>query len=122
LSDESQVYTFVGREFHTHGSVAHTRNEYARGVDHSNTVENFFSILKRGYIGHVSPHERSAFASLHRRIRLPQPSQGERCRLCRCALAGTEGKRLTYRGLTSATPKFHVGPRLFGERRKRWTR
>jgi hypothetical protein len=46
------------REFAGHGTVNHSINEYVRGhFWHTNTVENYFSILKRGISGvyqHVS--------------------------------------------------------------------
>jgi hypothetical protein len=59
MSDESKVYTKVGKEFGNHGAVDHSANEYARlgGFIHINTAENFYSILKRGIYGiyhHVS--------------------------------------------------------------------
>jgi ISXO2-like transposase domain len=49
----------LGREFAGHSSVNHSADEYARlgGFVHTNTAENFFSILKRGVYGtfhHVS--------------------------------------------------------------------
>jgi hypothetical protein len=98
MRDESPVYTYVGREFHTHGSVVRSRNEYVRGVDHSNSAENFFSIFKRGYIG---TYHHMSEAHLHRytaefdfRYSTRSISDGERAAL---ALAGMEGKRLTYR-------------------------
>ena len=53
MTDESPVYTRVGREFNGHGKVNHSASEYVTtcGFKHSNTVENFFSIFKRGVIG-----------------------------------------------------------------------
>jgi transposase-like protein len=57
MTDGYMAYRGIGREFASHGSVNHQKGEYARGSTHSNTAENFFSILKRGVIGtyhHVS--------------------------------------------------------------------
>jgi hypothetical protein len=58
-TDEAPVYEKVGREFRGHGVFNHSIDEYVRGAyDHTNTVENYFSLLKRGLIGtyhHVSP-------------------------------------------------------------------
>ena len=53
MTDESGVYTRVGREFNGHGTVNHSTSEYVTtgGFKHSNTVENFFTIFKRGVIG-----------------------------------------------------------------------
>ena len=52
MTDEAAVYTAIGREFSGHGSVNHSAEEYVRAFFwHTNTVENYFSILKRGIIG-----------------------------------------------------------------------
>jgi transposase-like protein len=56
-TDENTAYTHLNRDFFEHGTVAHKRGEYARGPVSTNTVEGYFSILKRGLIGtyhHVS--------------------------------------------------------------------
>lgn len=58
MTDGARMYPAVGREFASHSSVDHAAGEYVRfGFHHSNTVENYFSILKRGINGtfhHVS--------------------------------------------------------------------
>jgi hypothetical protein len=58
MTDEATVYTGIGREFSGHGMVNHSAEKYVRATFwHTNTVENYFSILKRGIIGtyhHVS--------------------------------------------------------------------
>ena len=53
MTDESPVYTGIGREFSYHGTVNHSASQYVTtgGWKHSNTAENFFSIFKRGVIG-----------------------------------------------------------------------
>lgn len=52
MTDEASVYTRMGREFAGHGTVNHGIGEYvAFKTLHTNTVENFFSIFKRGVIG-----------------------------------------------------------------------
>jgi len=48
----------VGREFPRHEAINHSINEYVRGDVHTNTIEGYFSIMKRGITGvyhHVSP-------------------------------------------------------------------
>jgi transposase-like protein len=54
-TDESRLYTRTGEEYATHRTVKHSAKEYARregdAVMHSNTIENVFSIFKRGMIG-----------------------------------------------------------------------
>ena len=58
MTDGARMYPALGREFSSHSAVDHSSGEYVRhGYHHSNTVENFFSILQRGVIGtyhHVS--------------------------------------------------------------------
>jgi transposase-like protein len=58
-TDESGVYWNIGEQFASHRTVVHSANEYVRGDAHTNTVEGYFSILKRGIYGvyqHVSEH------------------------------------------------------------------
>ena len=57
MTDTAGGYLHVGREFARHEMVDHGADEYVRGDAHSNTVEGYFSIFKRGIIGvyhHVS--------------------------------------------------------------------
>ena len=52
MTDEGRHYVNAGKEFAEHGSVEHTANEYVRdGYIHSNTVEGYYSIFKRGMKG-----------------------------------------------------------------------
>ena len=63
MTDEFNVYAHPGRWFASHETVNHSIKEYARGDAYTNSVEGFFSILKRGVYGcyfHVSE------AHLHR--------------------------------------------------------
>ena len=63
MTDEERSLVAIGWNFASHGTVNHTKDEYVRGDVHTNTVEGFFSILKRGVYGiyqHVSE------AHLHR--------------------------------------------------------
>jgi transposase-like protein len=50
-TDESKLYTTTGEEFAKHATTNHARGEYARGEVHSNSVENYFSVFKRGMRG-----------------------------------------------------------------------
>jgi transposase-like protein len=50
-TDESNVYLTVGKRFASHETVNHSAKEYVRDYVHTNTVEGFFSILKRGVYG-----------------------------------------------------------------------
>lgn len=52
MTDEYQPYRGIGREFDGgHHTVTHTQGEYGRGDIHTNTVEGFFALLKRGLTG-----------------------------------------------------------------------
>ena len=96
-TDGSVNYRNVGAEFASHQFVDH-RFEYARGENHSNTAENFFSIFKRGVIG---TYHHMSEAHLHRytaefdfRYSTKDISDAERADI---SLKAIEGKRLTYR-------------------------
>jgi transposase-like protein len=100
MTDESMVYTRVGREFAGHSTVVHSANEYVRmgGFTHSNTAENFFSIFKRGVIGvyhHMSEAHLGRYCrEFDLRYNTRTMTDGERASVI---LKGMEGKRLTYR-------------------------
>jgi transposase-like protein len=49
--DDAGGYRKLHHEGYKHGSVAHMRGEYVRGEIHTNSIENFWSLLKRGVIG-----------------------------------------------------------------------
>ncbi len=100
MTDESPVYTRVGREFNGHSAVNHSASEYVTtgGFKHSNTVENFFSIFKRGVIGtyhHLSEAHLGRYtAEFDFRYNTRKLNDTERADI---ALKGITGKRLTYR-------------------------
>ena len=57
MTDEANVYHQPGRWFAEHQSVNHSAKEYVRDDAYTNTIEGYFSILKRGVYGvyqHVS--------------------------------------------------------------------
>ena len=99
MTDDARWYVNVGREFAKHGSTLHAAREFSRGDGHhSNTAENFFSILKRGVIGtyhHWSAtHVHRYLAEFDLRYSTKTNTDGERAALI---LKGMEGRRLTYR-------------------------
>lgn len=99
MTDDNKAYVKAGRSFWAHETVVHSDNQYTKtGGWHTNTVENFFSIFKRGIIGvyhHVSEAHLGRYAKEfdfrynHRSI-----SDSERSEQC---LRGIFGKRLMYR-------------------------
>jgi hypothetical protein len=102
MTDESAVYTSVGREFGGHGTVNHSIEEYVRGSFwHTNTVEGYFAIFKRGIMGtfhHVSQQHLKRYLAefdyrYNERIALGV-NDGERMTK---AIGGIVGKRMTYR-------------------------
>lgn len=98
MTDMAHHYRPIGAEFAKHDAVLHTGGEYVRGAAHSNTIENFFSIFKRGVIGtyhHLSEqHLHRYTAEFDFRYNTRKISDAERTEE---ALKGARGKRLTYR-------------------------
>jgi transposase-like protein len=101
MTDEAGYYTRLKEQFADHEFVRHKAEEWARGEVHTNTIEGFFSIFKRGMKG---VYQHCAKKHLHRYAAefefrynhragngCDDPMRAER------ALAGVKGKRLTYR-------------------------
>lgn len=101
MTDESSVYRSIGKEFKYHFTVEHGAGEYVRGSAHTNTLEGFFSIFKRGMVG-VYQHCSSAHLQRYlaefdfRYNQRIARGVGDVERTGR-ALAGIVGKRLLYR-------------------------
>jgi transposase-like protein len=101
-TDESGVYWEIGEQFASHRTVVHSANEYVRGDAHTNTIEGYFSILKRGIYGvyqHVSEHHLKRYLAEfdfryneRAALGINDPERTE------AMLRGIVGKRLTYRG------------------------
>jgi hypothetical protein len=51
MTDEWRGYRMPGREFESHETVNHSIEEWTRGNAGTQTVENFFSVFKRGMRG-----------------------------------------------------------------------
>ena len=49
-TDEHSGYRNLSRDF-PHGVIRHTHHEYVVGAVHTNTIEGFWSIMKRGVVG-----------------------------------------------------------------------
>jgi len=101
MTDESKVYPKIGREFDRHSAVNHSANEYVRGDAHTNTVENYYSILKRGIIGtyhHVSPaHLKRYVGEFDYRYNEREALGVDDATRMAKSIQGIVGKRLTYR-------------------------
>jgi len=61
VTDESRLYK--GVPVAAHETVAHRKGEYVRGIVHTNTVEGYFSVFKRGMKG---VYQHCAEKHLHR--------------------------------------------------------
>jgi transposase-like protein len=109
MTDEAKHYRKVGREFANHSAVNHTRKEYVRGEAHTNTVESYFSILKRGLVGtfhHVGVQHLQRyvcefdFRYNHRKVWDDEKEKFRPMTDVERAISmlhGIDGKRLTYR-------------------------
>ena len=63
MTDEAGQYTHLKDEFAEHGVVGHGKGEYVRGDIHTNTLEGYFSVFKRGMKG---VYQHCAEKHLHR--------------------------------------------------------
>jgi transposase-like protein len=97
MTDSFIGYRGLKKEFAGHEMVDHHREEYVRGNAYTNTVENYFSLLKRGIIGtyhHVSKHHLHRYlAEFDFRYNSRKVEDAARSML---AVKGIEGKRLIY--------------------------
>jgi hypothetical protein len=100
-TDESRIYNDMAQLVSAHETVKHRAGEYVRGDVHSNTVENVFSVFKRGMKG---TYQHCAEKHLHRYLAEFDFRYNNRMALkvndqerADNALKGIVGKRLTYR-------------------------
>ncbi|MBV9932627.1 MAG: IS1595 family transposase [Alphaproteobacteria bacterium] len=98
-TDDAGQYRHMHRDFR-HEIVNHGAEEYVRGPFHTNSVEGFFSILKRGIVGcyfHVSEKHLHRYLaefdfrhSNREKLGIDDQSRAD------LAIMGGIGKRLTY--------------------------
>jgi len=101
MTDDSGLYDGMRNHFGSHDVVRHSAGEYSRRegakIIHTNTVEGYFSILKRGITGtfhHVSRQHLGRYLDeFDFRYNYRDISDGERSE---AAIEGVKGKRLTY--------------------------
>ncbi|WGS01140.1 IS1595 family transposase [Bradyrhizobium sp. ISRA443] len=100
MTDDAGQYRHMHKDF-AHEVVNHGIGEYVRGDAHTNTIEGYFSILKRGITGtyhHVSPQHLKRYLAefdfrYNERMALGVSDEARATK----ALRGIVGKRLTYR-------------------------
>jgi transposase-like protein len=107
MTDEASWYKAIGRQFATHNAVTHSKKEYVRDeYIHSNTVENYYSIFKRGMKGvyqhckekHLQRYLAEFDFRYSNRIALGINDTAR----ANIAMQGIVGKRLTYQTSHSA--------------------
>jgi transposase-like protein len=106
MTDEARLYGPIGKEFKHHFTVEHGAGEYVRGSVHTNTLEGYFSVFKRGMKG---VYQHCDEKHLHRYLAEFDFRYNARIALgvddkqrAEKALKGIVGKRLTYRDSSAA--------------------
>jgi transposase-like protein len=106
VTDEAGHYKSIGTEFAAHETVNHSADEWVRGDVHSNTVENYFSVFKRGMRGtyqHCSEaHLQRYLHEFDFRYSNRAALKVDDCERTDRSIKGAEGKRLQYRQSRSA--------------------
>jgi hypothetical protein len=100
-TDEASYYRHLGDTFADHLTVNHGAGEYGRGEAHTNTLEGYFSIFKRGMKGiyqhcgrqHLHRYTAEFAFRYNHRIALDVDDTMR----ANAILKGAEGRRLTYR-------------------------
>ena len=102
-TDDALQYNSVRKHFADHDFTVHSEGEYVRGDVHTNTIEGYFSIFKRGMKG---VYQHCGKQDLHRYLAEFEFRYSNRAgnnlndtQRAALILQGTEGKRLTYRRL-----------------------
>lgn len=102
-TDGANYYKSLRMHLADHKKVDHSKKEWVRGDVHTNSLEGFFSIFKRGLVG---TYQQMSDQHLHRYCHEFDFRYSNRARLgiddvqrAEIALKGVSGKRLTYREL-----------------------
>lgn len=100
-TDEAKQYSGIAADFAGHDFTTHSKGEYGRGAVHTNTIEGYFSIFKRGMKG---VYQHCGKKHLHRyaaefefRYNNRAGNGVEDVERGLITLKGAHGKRLTYR-------------------------
>ena len=103
MTDEASQYKRIGKAFSLHKSVNHSEGEYVNRFQpwiHTNTIEGYFSIFKRGMKG---VYQHCSKEHLHRYLAEFDFRYNNRMKLgvddferAEKMLSGVSGKRLTY--------------------------
>lgn len=97
MTDENAAYKGLGREFPSHQTTRHGAGEYVRGDVHSNTIEGYFALVKRGLYGTYHAVSRKHLPryldEFSFRYNYRKADDGARTE---AAIRGAVGKRLLY--------------------------
>jgi hypothetical protein len=103
MTDQARFYVTPGRKLPSHHTVNHGKGEYVRGHAHTNTVEGFFSQLKRSIDGthhHVSEEHLDRYlAEFDFRYSTRKLNDTQRVQRL---IGRVPGRRLTYRRPTGS--------------------
>lgn len=109
MTDQAGYYRYLSKSFAAHTTVNHELKEYVRGETHTNTIEGYFSIFKRGMKG---VYQHCGEGHLQRYLAEFDFRYSNRVKLGIDDLARTEkavdgivGKRLTYRRTCGEQPQ-----------------
>jgi transposase-like protein len=103
MSDDYHAYHGLKKDFADHKIIRHSSKQYVNGDIHTNTIEGYFSILKRGIIGvyhHVGKQHLHRYLNEfdyrynNRKVKDSDSTIN--------AILSTKGKRLMYRESISA--------------------
>jgi transposase-like protein len=107
VTDDAGQYRHMAKDFPAHEVVNHSTAEYVRGHFHTNTIEGFFSVLKRGIGGtfhHVSQqHLKRYLAEFDFRYNNRAKLGVDDVARFEKSIPGIVGKRLTYRRINGQT-------------------
>ena len=100
LTDEARGYLSLGRLGYAHMSVRHSVGQYVDGMAHTNGIESFWSMLKRGHHGtyhQMSPEHLGRYVSefSYRHNERPFDTADQMARM----VGAMEGRRLRYEDL-----------------------
>jgi transposase-like protein len=101
-TDAAPTYRDSNEFFLHHDSVNHSLDEYVRGEVHTNTIENFWSVLKRMLGGtYISVRPQHLAKYIEEEIFRYNERENEDGPRFVKAVKGSDGKRLTYKELIS---------------------
>ena len=101
-SDDHRSYLGLKKHGYKHEVVHHSLGEYVRGQAHTNGVESFWALLKRGYYGTFHKlsvkHLQAYIDEFSHRTNVRQLDTIDQIN---ATIAGLVGKRLKYKELIS---------------------